>query len=337
MSTQGLDWDDLLQDDSPATFQVEKSNILPTWKGKGDLMKPGISPNEKRYEATLRFLPNVRGNDVKTYFVSKCEAYLKHPNGEKRFVNFPKTSTKDSPYWSFKQNFFNYSKMLKDAEKNDAPTQKISQFKSMFNQTVKNYTIAQIIEDEQYQQCIGTIQVVEFGSTIESRLVTENSKYGNPWSLKTGRLFQYVKTEKSKRTSYDESAFLGNSSPYILIDGKMINIMENGPLVKDFLINNSPNLDDYVFVDWDSDTQEWVTDYIKAVNAEYNKSTSSVYASGDSFSTKRSPTTTPSTVQPTPTTVASNQSYIQPNVEDEIDDTEAFLSAGGDEIEDFAF
>jgi len=162
--------------------------------------------------------------------------------------------------------------------------------------------IIQVIKDDQNKDLEGKLLVWKFGKKVFEKYEAEKKPLigdpGEPFDLLDGKAFALVITKVAGYNNYDQSKFLDKKVPLLLPftkDGKVAfgkdstlrPITEKTPseMVFNFLKENSPDLNEYKYKDWDQDTHDYVNQVILAVTGQ---NTSSAYADARNNSGKAS-------------------------------------------------
>lgn len=232
------------------------------YKPKADNGKDGV------YKAHIRFLPWYK-NKQKS-IVQKWSAWLVDPVTNKgRSVDCPSSVGKPS-------DLYRMWKKLKESE--DISKQQEAE---KFSRKLYCYSLVQILKDDNNPELVGKIMIFKYGKKIKDMIESEiNPEIGapkDPFNLLNGRRYILHIKKNGKWDDVTTSRFDGDSYPYLIIDGKNVDIadaMQNPNKrkeVAEWLEQNSPNLEEFEFRDWDDDTTTYVNNIIRFVETgNYN-------------------------------------------------------------------
>lgn len=220
-----------------------------------DLYKP--SPENGRngsYSSIIRFIS--WWDDPKQSLVKKWTVFLEDPvSGKKRTVDCPSTKNEKSV---LRDMFFKLYKSNSVREKELA---------EKFKRKRACYSLIQIIRDENRPELEGKILVFRFGQKILDKISNEmqpplGGKPRKPFHPIHGRPFSLIVTKKGGYSNYDDSYFL--DEPYALrINGQEIDNDTDPETLKNWLKENSPNLENYFYKKWDDQVSDFVNDVIR--------------------------------------------------------------------------
>lgn len=233
--------------------QRADSNVF---KPKADKGKDGV------YKAHIRFLPWYK-NKQKS-IIQKWSAWLVDPiTNQGKSVDCPSSVGKPS-------DLYRMWKKLKESE--DVSKQQQAE---KFSRNLYCYSLVQILKDDNNPELVGKIMVFKYGKKIKDMIESEiNPEIGapkDPFNLLNGRRFILHIKKNGKWDDPTQSRFDGDSYPYLLIDGKNVDIanaMQDSSKRKEiaeWLENNSPNLEEFDFKEWDDDTIAHVNNLIRFV------------------------------------------------------------------------
>lgn len=225
-----------------------------------NLYSPSVNDApDKVYKATIRFLPNFR--DINVCTVSKYVYFLTDVNKENGFyVDDPTTIGEKSPintmYWKLKNS--------KNAIDN--------QLAEQLSRNYFNYSLIQIVKDEQHPELEGKIKVFRYGVKIKNKIDDESDgdEPCNVFDLYSGKNFNLVVEIKSNYNNYDRSKFSNSVSP-ITIDGKKMGTSEADRRKIIEYLQDSPELEKYEFKEWDDETRERVYAHLRTYTGEVSE------------------------------------------------------------------
>lgn len=227
------------------------------------------------YRATLRFLPNfMKDGRIGPSAIKKHIHYVDiADSGLSGYYDCRKNLEPHcelcAEYWKLKK-----SKNAADNEKAE-----------LIARTTKYYSYVLILEDEQHPELVGKIMIYPYGYTIKEKINSERKGEvtGTPcnvFKLTKGKDFKLIIKEKGGYQNYDSSSFL-EVSPIKIYDEATkkfhtVPVDENGNIVsqkvqakiKEFLLNRSVNLEDYVAKEWDEETYDKVNQIISVLNGK---------------------------------------------------------------------
>jgi hypothetical protein len=239
-------------------FDVSSDDIKETTPVVSDsnLYKP--SPENGRngsYNSIVRFIP--LWSDAKKSIINKWTYFLEDPvSGKKRTVDCPSTVNEKSV---LRDMFFKLYKSNSVREKELA---------EKFKRKKSCYSLVYIVKDENKPELEGKIMIFKFGQKIFDKIQNEMEppllgKPRKPFDPFMGRPFSLIVTKKGGYTNYDDSYFLDEPWP-LKINGQHIDKDNIEPeTLLNWLKENSPSLDQYVYKKWDEQTHEFVTDVIR--------------------------------------------------------------------------
>jgi hypothetical protein len=239
-------------------FDVTSDDIKDSNHAVSDTNLYKISPENGRngtYNSIIRFVPFWK--EPKKSLLNKWTYFLEDPvSGKKRSVDCPSTENEKSV---LRDIFFKLYKSNSIREKELA---------EKFKRKKTCYSLVDVVKDENKPEYEGKIMVFKFGSKIFDKIQNELAppllgSPRKPYDPFTGRPFSLIVTKKGGYTNYDDSYFLDEPWP-LKINGKHI---EKTQVEADDIINwlkeNSPSLEPYLYKKWDEQTQEFVSEVIR--------------------------------------------------------------------------
>lgn len=217
------------------------------------------------YSAYIRFVPFMKEPDKKKHLVTVYSSYLRHSslNGKGKTVHSYRSIGEEKTCKIVKAFF----------DCHNSEDARIKNKKSMFVQKPEHYALVQILKDEQNPQLEGQIKVFKFKKQLKDLFdMEDNPPMGeekrSPFNPYSGRVLKlYLTTTKDDKgnefNDYTKCAFMGESESArmpLLIDGKPIDDYdsEDKKFVRDWLIENSPDLSAFAFKPWDEETRTFV-------------------------------------------------------------------------------
>lgn len=257
-----------------------KVDAVETPQNNSFMFRPkfSVGPN-KRYEAIIRFLPNVE-DPIRKSTISKYSVFLKNPvNQQGREIDCPSNVGEPDPLASM---FF----ALRNAEKTNPHAY---QLRNNFKRTQKFYSLVQIIENNAEPQTVGKIMVWCYGSTINDKIQAEQQpvmqgvEAHKPFDLFKGRLFKVVAVEKGGFNNLEQSTFFDVTYPancmripqttmgangvpvvnYVPATREMAATTEGQQAIVNFLNSNSHSLVQFEHKPWTPEQKEYVDEVIK--------------------------------------------------------------------------
>jgi hypothetical protein len=221
------------------------------------------------YKSVIRFVPWV-GDPTKSKY-KKYAAKLVNPlTNERLIIDCPSTIGKSSILWSLDLELRKLA--------NEEP-EVVKEIQKYFNRYYNYYSLVYIKRDPQAPTLEGSIKVYSYGYTIDNLIQQEinpEAELGivgkvNPFSLTEGKDFVLVVKRKTKAwRDFSASKFMNEVSPLIVKspNGKEVSVNED-PRVRQFigeyLKQNSPNIEQYHYKEWNDSDYEKVAEFIKAI------------------------------------------------------------------------
>ncbi len=238
--------------------ESETKKVSNEFKPNADSGKNGI------YQAIVRFVPwheDPKYGSIK----EKWFSYLIDPVTERgKYVDCPSSVGKPSilqdMYWKLKK-----SENVLDQEK-----------AKIFSRKHSFASIIQVIKDENNPENEGKLLVWRYGVKIHDKLMAElkpviGDKH-DPFDIFNGKAFAVIVTKVSGFNNYDQSKFVDKKIPLMVPDanGKMKPITPKDDLQKafDWVRENSPDLNNYDYKEWDQETHDYVNHVIQAVTGK---------------------------------------------------------------------
>lgn len=217
---------------------------------------PKFAKNGKNYVSRIKFIPYLQ--NPKSSIVSKWVVYLQHPNGTQKYVDCP--STVDQPS-ILNKTYFALKNSENSAEKKLADS---------FSRRKVYFSLVLILEDENKPELVGKIKIFKYGQKLYNRLEklmkpkdgSSRVKPHDPFNIFNGRPLDLDVCIKAGFNDYDDSEFSINPEPF-MIDGKEIeNSPKNYKQVAEWILDNSPDLMQNAYKEWDEETLKFVVDTI---------------------------------------------------------------------------
>lgn len=252
---------------------VEKSTSR-----ESEFYKPSAKDGKDNvYKSLIRFIPwhlDPRKSKIKKY-----SYWLEDPlTGDGFSVDCPSTINQKSV---LQDTFWKLKKSASVAE------QKLS---DKFKRRENYYALVQIIKDDQKPDLVGKIKVFKFGQKLNAIIQSElQPEYGNPYNpfdpLK-GRPLALTVTISAGFNNYDLSKFVGEEFPCILNGKKIEPTKESMQAFYTYLKENSPQLSNYDYKEWDDDIRNKVKAVIE--NTVPSMRTSEILAKESAASSRTS-------------------------------------------------
>jgi len=219
------------------------------------------------YQSIIRFIPWYK-NPTHGSIQEKWVSYLTDPvTNRGRYVDCPSSvgqkSILQDMYWKLKKSESVQEQKLADT----------------FSRRHSYASLIQVIKDENAPELEGKILVYRYGVKIWEKINQElkpivGEKH-DPFHITDGKAFALVITIQNKFNNYDQSRFVDKRIPLCLtseVDGKTvltpINAQSNQQEVFDWVKENSPDLGEYAFKEWDQETHDYVNHVIAAVTGQ---------------------------------------------------------------------
>jgi hypothetical protein len=230
------------------TAQSTNSKDLEFYKPYPEDGKDGV------YKSLIRFLPN-QANPTKSK-IHKYYVYLQDPStGNGMMVDCPSTVGKKSilkdMFWKLKNS-------------NSAADQELAK---KFSRKEDYYSLIQIVKDPNNRDLEGKIMLFKFGrklnDMIEAQLKPEFGDPVNPYDLFNGKLFSVQVRKVGEWNNYDLCSFVGDRTPIEIEGQKMEKTKEDMEKIIDYLKTGPQNLESFDYKDWDSETENKVSNIIR--------------------------------------------------------------------------
>jgi hypothetical protein len=214
------------------------------------------------YKSIIRFV--TWWPDPNNSIFDKWVCWLVDPvTSRGRSIDCPSSVGQPSPlqdmYWKFKN-----SESVQDQKKAE-----------IFSRRHQYAAIIQVIKDDQNKEAEGKLLVWKFGKKIQEKIEAEKKPVlgdpHEPFDLLDGKAFALIINKVAGYNNYDQSRFLDKKIPLLIPrkeDGQPIPINNNTPReeVFNFLKENSPDLSQYAFKEWDQETHDYVNAVILGVS-----------------------------------------------------------------------
>jgi hypothetical protein len=181
-----------------------------------------------------------------------------------RYIDCPSSVGKPSPlqdtYWKLKKS-------------ESVQEQKLA---ATFSRRHSYASLIQVIRDENNTDLEGKILVWRYGVKIWEKINAElkpviGDKH-DPFNILEGKAFALVISIVSGFNNYDQSKFVDKKIPLCIPneEGKLIPISETSDKqeVFNWVKENSPDLSEYSYKEWDNDTFEYVNSVINSVTGK---------------------------------------------------------------------
>lgn len=243
-----------------------------------DLFNPHVDTRKPAKAPSLEYKPAAKNGKNNVYqsvvrfitwwgkpnqsIAEKWTCYLVDPvSGKGKYVDCPSSIGEKSPLL---ETYFKLKKSDNVAVQSKA---------LIFSRRQVYTALVQVIKDDHNKEMEGKILSWTFGKKIYDKIDAElNPPFGepsNPFDLLNGKLFGVYVTLVSGFNNYDNCKFYNQAQPLIMMneDGTKTVI---GPdtdkmLVLDYLKTKSPDLNKYMYKEWDTDTHTYVNQVIAAV------------------------------------------------------------------------
>lgn len=224
------------------------------------------------YKSIIRFIPWYK--DPSKSYLEKWTSWLVDPiTNRGRSIDCPSTVGKDSPLLN------TYRKLKKSESITDQKKADI------FSRKIQYAFLIQVIKDEQNKELEGKILVWRVGKKVWEKYEAEKKPVigpsSEPFDLLDGKAFALIIQKVAGFNNYDQARFIDNKIPLLIPNeaGKLEPISEKTDPNKvfTFLKENSPDLSQYGYREWDNETWEYVNQVIIAATGQPSSSTN--YAS----------------------------------------------------------
>lgn len=253
--------------------EVKKAS---SFSGNPDLFKPSIKDEkckDMNYRALVRFIPFYRDGKWCTT-LSRWECYLKDVNGENgMFVISPKTDGKKCPMRTLSWQLYQSESAVDKAN-----SKKINVYQQY-------YALVEVIKDVQHPEYDGKFFIYQFGQKIADKIEaamksTEFTEGFNPFDLYDARLFEInlVKDPQKKMddgkpvANYEGCRFIEKTSPIHFGEGQTLTRgdVDSQKAFFKWLTDGAPNIKEYFWKEWDSETTEKVNSILATYTSGYS-------------------------------------------------------------------
>ncbi|HRT03957.1 MAG TPA: hypothetical protein P5513_08465 [Candidatus Diapherotrites archaeon] len=221
------------------------------------------------YQSIIRFIPwwkNPKHGSIQEKWVS----FLVDPvTNRGRYVDCPSSVGKPSPlqdiFWKLKKSESVQEQKLAD----------------IFSRRHSYASLIQVIRDQNAPELEGKILVWRYGVKIwekinaELKPIVQGVEKHDPFDILNGKAFALVITKVSGYNNYDQSKFIDKRIPLMIPvekDGKRvftpINSSTDKKMVFEWVKNNSPDLGNYGYREWDQEIYDYVNHVITAVTGQ---------------------------------------------------------------------
>lgn len=240
-----------------------------------DLYKPSIKDEkctDMNYRALVRFIPFYHEGKWRTT-LTRWECYLKDVNGENGiFVISPKTA---DPKRRCPMRTMSYQLYKSDSAIDQANSKKIQVYQQY-------YALVEVVTDVQHPEYNGKTFIYQFGQKIYDKIeiVMKNTEFTegfNPFALYDAKLFEINLTKGDQKmdngrvvANYDACHFIDKTAPIHFGEGNTLtNDTESQQAFMKWLEGGAPNIKEYLWKEWDSETTEKVNSILATYKSGY--------------------------------------------------------------------
>ena len=242
---------------------------------KSEERTPFFKPNPKnyggKYNAVIRFIPNVRNLEKSIIDVYTC--YLKRNERDKfgKFIN-----KKQGGPCPITEMFFKLR---------EHPNPFAKEKSKMFSSSRNFYSLIRVIKDDQHPENEGRILVWRYGVKVWDKINNEENpligKSVSPFNAVEGRVFSVQTKIVSNFPNYDDCQFVNVDDPAVRLfepdkhksytDAPAITATEEGArALVDYINQYAPVLEEFDYKDWTDEEIQYVDEVIVSVMAEIN-------------------------------------------------------------------
>ena len=253
-------------------FDLPSENFVKSQSSGGrsvdtNIYKPDPDSFGGVYKAVFRFLPYIFDKSTSKY--TKYSAKFWNPlTKESLWVDCPSNVDKPSILWDLER----VIRSLKDEEPDLH-----AQLSSQFSRWHSHYSPIYIKKDMMRPELEGSVKLFKFtaqiNNLIESQInpeeddLLDSAKSVNPYHLLEGKDFLCVVSKKTRQfRDWSKCKFMDEVTPLVYNIGDKQLMVENNEksvkLIQEFLKKNTPSLDDYKHVEWDSELKNKVAEAI---------------------------------------------------------------------------
>lgn len=219
------------------------------------------------YQGCIRFIP--WHMDPNKSIMQKTQVFLTDPLTQRgRYIDSPRSVNEQcvitDTFWSL---YNSDNAVLKDFAKKH------------INISTTYTALVQIVADDQHPELVGKILPWRFKKTIWEKLYNESHpQMGiayNPFDIINGRYFSIKVVLKNGWNNYDNCGFFdyrgnnGETSGMLMMNEsnrfEIVTPNTDRQRVYDYLVQNSPNLNDYDYKPWTTDDANYVNSVIQTI------------------------------------------------------------------------
>lgn len=274
---------------------------------------------DMNYRALVRFMPFFHEGKWRTT-LTRWECFLKDVNGNNGvFVISPKTDGKKCPMRSLSYQLYKSENAI------DRENSKLIQVYQQY------YALIEVISDVQHPELNGKFFIYQFGQKIYDKIIaaqtsTDFSDGFNPFALYNARCFEINMTKGEQKmngnvvASYEQCRFSDRTAPIHYGDGVTLDAddveTQKGYLA--WLEKDAPQMKDYLWKEWDSETTEKVNANLATYRSGYSAPRSTVAAATEAINIVSE------------TKVVKESPVSTPKIEDELPDFSAAEASAGE-------
>lgn len=255
--------------DLPEESISKPKNSQRTKKVDPNVYDPDPNQFNGSYKSVIRFVPYLADKKLSKY--TKYSAKFWNPlTKESLIVDCPSNVEKPSILWSIEQ--------VMRALKKEEP-ELVKEIESCFSRWYTHHSPVYIKKDPQRPELEGKLLILKFRNQIDQLIEQqlhpeeidglESSRKINPYHLLEGKDFLCIVGKKTKEfRDWSKCKFMDEVSPFVFkIDDRTIQVKNDEKIVRivnDFLVKNTPSLDEYLHQEWTQDTYEQVAEAVIA-------------------------------------------------------------------------
>ena len=255
--------------DLPDDAFSKNKNAPRTKKSDPNGYDPDPNAHNGSYKSVFRFLPYVL--DKKRSKYTKYSAKFWNPlTKESLIIDCPSNVDQPSILWTIES-------VLRGLKKEEPEL--VNEIGKSFSRWYTHHSPIYIKKDPQRPELEGTIKIFKFRSQIDQLIDQQMNpeeldgldgvKKINPYHLLEGKDFLCVVGKKTKEfKDWSKCKFMDEVTPFIFKVGDTTVQVKNEEkvvkLVNEFLTKNTPNMDEYLHINWTEETYEKVAEAVIA-------------------------------------------------------------------------
>lgn len=255
--------------DLPEESFSKQKNTQKTKKVDPNVYDPDPNAFNGSYKSVMRFLPYIHDKKMSKY--TKYSAKFWNPlTKESLIVDCPSNVEQPSILWTIES-------VLRSLRKEEPDL--VKEIESNFSRWYTHHSAVYIKKDPQRPELEGKIMIFKFRNQIDQLIDQqmnpeeidglESSRKINPFHLLEGKDFLCVVGKKTKEfRDWSKCKFMDEVTPFMFkVGDKQVQVKNEEKAVKlvnEFLVKNTPLMDEYKHQPWTEDTYSSVADAVVA-------------------------------------------------------------------------